>query len=193
MRKKYNTESADNEEMDMQGNPENNEDLKSEDESLQTEEANKQEKPIVDEWQEKYDALNDKYLRLYSEFENYRKRTIREKSDLILNGGKGIILDLLPILDDFERAITNNAELEDADAIRDGFQLIYNKLGNSLKNKGLQPMDCKGKSFDAEEHEAVANFPAPKSKDKGKVIDVAEKGYYLNDKVLRHAKVIVGQ
>lgn len=146
-----------------------------------------------EEWELKYNALNDKYLRLYSEFENFRKRTIKEKSDLILNGGKSVIIDLLSVLDDFERAIANNASSDDVEVMKNGFQLIYNKISKSLTDKGLQPMDPKGKDFDAEEHEAVANFPAPTPKEKGKVIDVAEKGYYLNDKVLRHAKVIVGQ
>lgn len=151
------------------------------------------EKSAKEEWQEKYNQLNDKYLRLYSEFENFRKRTIKEKSDLILNGGKAVILDLLSILDDFERANANNEKSEDAASIKEGFDLIYIKLIKSLRDKGLEAMDCKGKPFDAEEHEAVANFPAPKKKDKGKIIDIAEKGYYLNDKVLRYAKVIVGQ
>lgn len=141
----------------------------------------------------KYSELNDKYLRLYSDFDNYRKRTIKEKSDMISSAGAGVMKDLLTILDDFERAIASNEKSEDPDGLKEGFQLIYNKFNNILKSKGLEPMDSMGKPFDLEHHEAITNVPAPTEKEKGKVMDVVEKGYFLNEKVLRYAKVVVGQ
>lgn len=143
--------------------------------------------------QEKYQLLNDKYLRLYSDFDNFRKRTMKEKADLVLNAGQGVIKDLLPVLDDFERAIESNGKSEDLEGLKQGFELIYNKFQGILKQKGLKEMTCKGESFDADIHEAITNIPAPSEEDKGKVIDVIEKGYYLNEKVIRYAKVVVGQ
>lgn len=156
------------------------------------EEAIAQELSPEEELEIKLAELNDKYLRLYSDFENFRKRTIREKGDLIANASEGVVKDMLPILDDFERAIANNQTSEDAESIKQGFQLIYNKFSNTLKAKGLKPMESKGETFDIDHHEAITNIPADK-KQKGKVVDVVEKGYFLNDKVLRYAKVVVGQ
>lgn len=141
----------------------------------------------------KISELNDKYLRLYSDFDNYRKRTIKEKSDMISSAGAGVMKDLLTILDDFERAIASNEKTEDPEGLKEGFQLIYNKFKNILTSKGLEPMDSMGKTFDIEHHEAITNIPAPTEEDKGKVMDVVEKGYFLNEKVLRYAKVVVGQ
>ena len=140
-----------------------------------------------------YAALNDKFLRLYSEFDNFRKRTAREKVDLIGSASGDIIKDLLPILDDFERAIKANEEAADPDSLKEGFELIHHKLLNILTAKGLQPMDAQGKQFDVDNHEAITNVPAPSDDMKGKVVDVVEKGYLLNEKVLRYAKVVVGQ
>lgn len=145
-----------------------------------------------EELQMKLTELNDKYLRLYSDFENFRKRTIKEKGDLIMNASEGVVKDMLPVLDDMERAISNNETSDDASSIKEGFQLIYNKFNNTLLSKGLKPMDSKGETFDIDLHEAITNIPVDK-KEKGKVIDVVEKGYFLNDKVLRYAKVVVGQ
>lgn len=143
--------------------------------------------------QKRFDELNDKYLRLYSDFDNFRKRTQKEKLDII-NGASGEVLkSLLPIADDFERAIANNAEVADADALKEGFTLIQQKFMKTLEAKGLKAMDSKGQPFDAELHEAITNIPAPEDKDKGTCFDVIEKGYYLNDKVLRYAKVVVAQ
>src|SRR5690554_2938179 len=147
---------------------------------------------LEEELQVKLSELNDKYLRLYSDFENFRKRTIKEKSDLIMNANEGVIKDMLPILDDFERAIANNETSDDASSIKEGFQLIYSKFNGVLLNKGLKPMDSKGTDFDFDLHEAITNVPVDK-KQKGKVVDVVEKGYFLNDKVIRYAKVVVGQ
>lgn len=143
--------------------------------------------------EERYAELNDKFLRLYSEFDNYRKRTNKEKIELIGSASAGVLKDLIPTLDDFERAIANNTESEDIDTLKEGFQLIYNKFKSTLEAKGLKAMESKGKTFDSELHEAIANIPAPDKKLVGKVIDDVEKGYLLNDKVIRYAKVVVGQ
>jgi molecular chaperone GrpE len=143
--------------------------------------------------EEKYNALNDKYLRLYSDFDNFRKRTIKEKADLISNASSAVLKDLLPVLDDFERAIASNENTEDVDGLKEGFQLIYSKFRNILVAKGLKPMESKGTAFDIDLHEAITNIPVEDAEMKGKVVDVVEKGYYLNDKVLRYAKVVVGQ
>lgn len=143
--------------------------------------------------EDRYKELNDKYLRIHAEFDNYRKRSNKEKIDLISTAGEGIIKDLLPIIDDFERAIDNNAKVEDIELVREGFVLIFNKFKGVLESKGLKPMDSPGDTFDVDIHEAISNIPAPKKKLKGKVVDAVEKGYYLNDKVIRFAKVVVGQ
>ena len=143
--------------------------------------------------EEKYAELNDKFLRLYSEFDNYRKRTNKEKIDLIGSASAGVLKDLIPVIDDFERAIANNETSEDIAVVKEGFHLIYNKFKTTLENKGLTPMNAKGKVFDSELHEAIANVPAPSKDLIGKVVDDVEKGYFLNDKVVRYAKVVVGQ
>lgn len=138
----------------------------------------------VQELGEKLASLNDKYLRLYSEYENYRKRTNVEKADLLLNGSREMMKAILPVIDDFERALaaTNGDE---------GVTLIYNKLMKILEQKGLKAMDVKGERFDENLHEAITRIPAASEELKGTVVDVVEKGYYLNDKVLRYAKVVV--
>jgi len=143
--------------------------------------------------EDKLAAMNDKYLRLYSEFDNYRKRTNKEKLDLISTASAGVLKDMLSVLDDFERAMANNDKVDDINAVKEGFQLIYNKLKSGLEAKGLKQMLAKGEVFDPELHEAIANVPAPEDKLKGKVVDDVERGYYLNDKVIRFAKVVVGQ
>lgn len=143
--------------------------------------------------EEKYNELNNRFLRLYAEFENYRKRTNKERLDLITNANSDLLKDLVPVIDDFERAIANNVESNDIDGIKEGFSLIYNKYKGLLQSKGLKAMDAKGNLFDSELHEAIANLPTEDKKMKGKVIDDVEKGYFLNDKVLRFAKVVVGQ
>lgn len=145
------------------------------------------------ELQKKYDTVNDKYLRLYSEFENFRRRTAKEKLDLMKNAGSDVVADILPVVDDFDRAIELNKNNNDPEALKEGFNLIHHKLLHLLQNKGLKPMDSINQTFDTEYHEAITNIPAPSEDMKGKVIDVAEKGYFFNDKVLRYAKVVVGQ
>jgi molecular chaperone GrpE len=135
----------------------------------------------------------DKYLRLYAEFENYRKRSIKEKADYLATASKDTIVAMLPILDDFERAVANNEKVEDVQILKDGFSLIFNKINQIMESKGLKPMQTLDQPFDYELHEAIANVPVEKDEQKGKVIDQVEKGYYLNDKVIRYAKVVVGQ
>ncbi len=138
-------------------------------------------------------AANDKYLRLYAEFENFRRRTAKEKLELISNASGDILKEVLPILDDMERAIESNKSSEDINTVKEGFELVYNKLANTLKSKGLKPMDSKETEFDTDKHEAITKIPAPTEELKGKVVDVVEKGYYLNDKVIRYAKVVIGE
>ena len=139
------------------------------------------------------DEYKDKFVRLYAEFDNYRRRTNEEKLNLIASAGKDVIGSMLPVLDNFERAIATNENLEDLAVIKEGFNLIFNQLKGILESKGLKPMEAKGLPFDSDMHEAIANIPAPEDALKGKVIEDVEKGYYLNDKVLRFAKVVVGQ
>tara|TARA_B100000927_G_C16390039_1_gene438939 strand:- start:279 stop:830 length:552 start_codon:yes stop_codon:yes gene_type:complete len=159
--------------------------------SENTNEETKVEKELTPE--EKYNELNNRFLRLYAEFENYRKRTNKERLDLITNANSDLLKELIPVIDDFERAITNNADADDIEGIKEGFSLIYNKYKGLLQSKGLKAMEAKGEVFDPELHEAIANLPTEDKKMKGKVIDDVEKGYFLNDKVLRFAKVVVGQ
>ena len=135
----------------------------------------------------------DKYLRLSAEFDNYRKRTMKEKAELIKNGGEKTISAILPILDDMERALQNAAKTEDLDAIRQGIELISQKFHKVLEQEGLQKMEPIGEDFDTDCHEAVALVPAPNEEQKGKVLDCVQTGYKLNDKVIRHAKVVVAQ
>lgn len=143
--------------------------------------------------EEKLAELNDKYMRIHAEFDNYRRRTNKEKLDIIANANEGVFRDLLPVLDDFERALENNKNSDDLNGLKEGFNLIHNKFLQIITSKGVKEMISQGTAFDSEIHEAIANVPAPKKKDKGKVIEAVEKGYYLNDKVIRYAKVVVGQ
>ncbi|OJV16639.1 MAG: nucleotide exchange factor GrpE [Dyadobacter sp. 50-39] len=136
--------------------------------------------------------LKDKYLRLYADFENFRRRTAKEKLEMISGASADTVKLILPIVDDFERAKVSFDSSTDIEALKEGVDLIYTKLYKALESKGLKAMQSKGADFDAEIHESIAQFPAPSEDLKGKVIDEIEKGYYLNDKVIRYAKVIVG-
>lgn len=135
----------------------------------------------------------DKYLRLSAEFDNYRKRTLKEKAELIKNGGEKAISAILPILDDLERALQNMQKADDVKAMYEGIDLIYQKFLKVLSQEGLQKMEPVGEAFDTDYHEAVALVPAPSEDQKGKVLDCVQTGYKLNDKVIRHAKVVVAQ
>jgi molecular chaperone GrpE len=142
---------------------------------------------------EQYNELNDKYLRLYSDFDNYRKRTLKEKIEQSKYATADIIIRLLPVLDDFERAIkASDAASEAGQALKDGMVLIFNKFTAILNQQGLEPMRTAGESFDTDFHEAITNIPAPTPELKGKIVDEVEKGYLLNGKVIRYAKVVVG-
>ena len=147
----------------------------------------------LDQANEKIATLEDKYLRQVAEFDNYRKRTIKEKAELIKNGGERAIESILPVLDDFERALANMSKNESAAEIMTGVELIYNKFVGILKQNGLQKIETEGATFDTDFHEAIAIIPAPSEDLKGKVLDCVQTGYTLNDKVIRHAKVAVGE
>ena len=153
--------------------------------------GNDSEKKII-ELKAKADEINDKYLRLYSEFDNFRKRTAKEKIELMQSAGEDVFKSILPLLDDFERAIKSNTETTDIKAVNDGVNLIYNKFKSTLNQKGLTEMNAVGETFDADIHEAITNVPAPSEELKGKVVEELEKGYSLNGKIIRFAKVVIG-
>lgn len=136
---------------------------------------------------------NDKYARLVAEFDNYKKRTSKERVELIQTAGQGVITKLLPTLDDLDRALVAMASAQDVDAVKQGIELVSNKFRKTLENEGLKEMDVVGQPFDADLQEAITAIPAPSEDLKNKVIDVVEKGYTLNDKVIRFAKVVIGQ
>lgn len=137
-------------------------------------------------------SLKDQLLRKIAEFENYRKRTIKEKTDLILNGGEKTIITILPVIDDFERALKNMKNAEDINAVLEGVELIYKKFMDILGKQGVSVIETKEADFDVDLHEAVAQLPAPTPELKGKVMDCTQTGYKLNEKVIRHAQVVVG-
>jgi molecular chaperone GrpE len=187
-------ERADQPEMvDKTGDQEQIVSEKSKTEAEPGEEPKVPEKSKEEELQAKLDELNDKYLRLYSEFDNFRKRTIKERIDLVSSASAEIILDMLPVLDDFERAVKSSSETEDCSAIREGEILIYNKFKGILERKGLKPITAIGSEFSTDFHEAVAYTPVQEAESKNKVVDEVQKGYMLNEKVLRYTKVVIGQ
>ena len=143
--------------------------------------------------QETIEEQKDKYLRLSAEFDNYRKRTIKEKAELILNGGEKSLSSILPVVDDFERAIKTMETATDVNAVKEGVELIYNKFLAVLAQNGVKVIETKDQPLDTDYHEAIAVIPAPSKEQKGKILDCVQTGYTLNDKVLRHAKVVVGE
>ena len=143
--------------------------------------------------EEKLAEATDKYIRLYADFENFRKRASKERIELLKFAGEEIFTKIIPVLDDFERAFKSLSDVTDIATIKQGEELIYNKFKNILTQSGLTEMKSAGEIFNPDIHEAITNVPAPSEEQKGKVIDEVEKGYYLNGKVIRHAKVIVGQ
>ena len=150
------------------------------------------EKELV-EAQTAIEEQKDKYLRLSAEFDNYRKRTIKEKAELILNGGEKSISSILPVIDDFERAIKTMETAKDVSAVKEGVELIYNKFMAVLAQNGVKVIETKDQPLDTDYHEAIAVIPAPSEEQKGKILDCVQTGYTLNDKVIRHAKVVVGE
>ena len=160
------------------------EQLQQTEEETQTEEEN---------LAQQLEELKDKYLRAVAEFENFKRRTLKEKTELILNGGEKAITAILPIIDDMERAIENAHKQECVDAVEEGWELIYKKLLSTLEGMGVKKIEVEDKDFDVDFHEAVAMVPGMGDDKKGKIIDCVQTGYTLNDKVIRHAKVAVGQ
>ena len=152
-----------------------------------------EEKDPLEQAQDEIAELKDKYLRSVAEFDNYRKRTLKERAELILNGGEKVLTAILPVVDDMERAIENGAKTDDPQVIREGMELIYHKLMKVLEAQGVSLIETDGADFDTDIHEAVAMVPGMGDDKKGKVIDCLQRGYKLNDKVIRHAKVAVGQ
>jgi len=179
----------------------------SKEEKVQDEEVENQEEQQTEDTQEETIELSkeeelevqvkeatDKYLRLYSEFDNFRKRTQKEKVELYKTAGEDVISAILPVIDDFERAQKAMEESDDIQGVKDGIKLIHDKIVSILKQKGLEEVESAiGKDFDLEFHEAITQIPAPSKKEKGKVMDVVEKGYQLNGKVIRFTKVVIGQ
>ncbi|MFC5269365.1 nucleotide exchange factor GrpE [Adhaeribacter terreus] len=141
--------------------------------------------------EEELSEMKDKYLRLFSDFENFRRRTSKERLELMKSGGEDVMTALLPVMDDLERAKMAMENATDVNAVKEGLELVFGKLTNVLQQKGLKPMEAKGQPFDADLHEAITQTPAGDEM-KGKVVDEIEKGYYLNDKVIRFAKVVIG-
>jgi molecular chaperone GrpE len=142
---------------------------------------------------EKLEELNDRYLRLAAEYDNYRRRTLKEKMDLSKSAGADILVNILPVIDDFERGLDTIDKAKDINAVKEGVQLIYNKFQDFLKQRGVKAIEAKEKEFDTDLHEAITKIPAPTEELKGKVVDVVEKGYYLNEKIIRFSKVVIGE
>ena len=159
------------------------------------EETTDQEAPLTkeEELEKELENQKDKYLRLSAEFDNYRKRTVKEKAELILNGGEKSLSSILPVVDDLERALQTMEKATDVAAVKEGVELIYNKFISVLGQNGVKVIETKDKPLDTDYHEAIAVVPAPSEKQKGKILDCVQTGYTLNDKVLRHAKVVVGE
>ena len=191
-----------------QNQPQDEELLKNEEvaqEEAQTEETTQEEAPaqeltveeqlanMLAEAQQMVNEEKDRYLRLAAEFDNYRKRTLKEKAELIKNGGEKTLTAILPVLDDFERALKNMEASEETKAMKEGVELIFNKFNKILSQEGLQKIETEGREFDVDFHEAIALIPAPSEDLKGKILDCVQTGYMLNDKVIRHAKVAVAQ
>lgn len=168
-------------------------DTKEEDFAVHEEEIEKEEIPKDEKLEKELNEYKDKYLRLYSEFENFRRRTNKEKLEVISNANEKLMVELLPIVDDFERAEDSFNDAKDLKAIKEGVDLIYNKLVRTLENNGVKKMHSRGQELDTEKHEAITQIPAPEEKLKGKIVDVIEEGYVMHDKVIRYAKVVIGQ
>ncbi|WP_352423878.1 nucleotide exchange factor GrpE [Proteiniphilum sp.] len=158
-----------------------------------TEDRMEQSETVKDDLRQKYDELNDSYLRLHAEFDNFRKRTLKEKSDLIKNGGERVLLDIVALVDDFERALGSLHKTEDREAMLEGMDLIYSKFTAFLKQHGVTEIETVGQPFNADSFEAVTTVPVQEASQKGMIVDCIQKGYRLNDKIIRFPKVIVGE
>ncbi len=170
-------------------------------ENQQNEESKPMETPVEDVpepcaediLRQQLNDMNDKYIRLVAEFDNYKKRTLRERMDLIKSAGEDILKEILPVVDDFERALQNIDKAKDVEAVKSGIDLIYGKFNEFLKQKGIAQIEAMNAEFDTDKHEAITKIPAPTDELKGKVVDVVKKGYVLNDKVIRFAQVVIGE
>jgi molecular chaperone GrpE len=182
-KEQFTAEEAENEVTDAEDQPEAGEE-EAEEETAQNQESAKLRAEL--------NEMKDKYLRLYSEFDNFRKRTAKEKADLFKTANQDLMTSLLPVLDDLERARNAMEAAKDVAAVKEGVELVFHKIGNTLQQKGLKAMEAIGEPFDPDLHEAITQVPAPEENMKGKVIDEVEKGYSLGDKVIRFAKVIIG-
>ncbi len=169
----------------------NGTDINTEEPAIEAETAQEGKCSEMETMQNTINELNDKYLRLSAEFDNYRKRTLKEKMELTKTAGEGVLLGLLPVVDDFERALKHIGESDNVAALREGVDLIYNKFRDYLTQKGVSEIEAINQEFNTDVHEAVTNIPAPTPDMKGKILDCIEKGYMLNDKVIRFSKVIV--
>ncbi|MCM1291258.1 MAG: nucleotide exchange factor GrpE [Prevotella sp.] len=183
----------DNENINLEGDNNENSEGNAEVVDATTEEEESTPEQEIDKLNEELAKEKKEYMFLMAEFDNFRKRTLREKSDIIKNAGETVLKGLLPILDDFERGLKASESADDPASIREGMELIYNKLKKYLAQNGVKEFDPDDKTFDADKHEAISVVPVPDEKNKGKILDTVEKGYMINDKVLRHAKVVVGQ
>ena len=192
MNQQHTNENAMNNNEELNDNPEQ-ENVSGENTSVNNEEnkAETENESVLD-FEAELLEKDDKYLRLYAEFENYKRRTLAERIELFKTAGQEIMLAMIPILDDFERALKAMENATDVVSVKEGIDLVSNKFKNTLVAKGLKPMESIGQTFNADLHEAITNIPAPTEDMKDKVIDEVEKGYYLGDKVIRYAKVIVG-
>jgi len=189
---KKSKEKAENKEVNEKQSPNNVAEKDSIEENSFNNNGEDQEPSKEELLQQKVDELNDKFLRLYSEYDNYRKRTAKEKLDLVKTASVEVISDLLPVVDDMERAINSSKESEECDAITEGFRLIHSKMRSILEKKGLKPIESVGQPFDTDFHEAITYIPAPSEDLKGKVVEEVEKGYTLNEKVIRYTKAVIG-
>ncbi len=147
----------------------------------------------IEELEQKLAEKNDQYLRLHAEFDNYRKRTLKEKMELTRSAGESLLINILPVMDDFERALQSISATTDVEALKGGVELIHKRFGDFLKTNGIKEIEAREETFDTDLHEAITKIPAPTEELKGKVVDVIQKGYMLNDKVIRFAKVVVGE
>ncbi len=147
----------------------------------------------LEETRYKLSEINDRYIRLSAEFDNYRKRTLKEKADMIKTAGGEVISDLIPVIDDFERALSVIDKAVDVNAVKEGLVLIYNKFKEFIKVKGISEIEALNQDFDTDFHEALTKIPAPSEEQKGKVVDVIQKGYKIDEKVIRYAKVVIGE
>ncbi len=170
---------------------------KVEEKNQETQEKDKTEEKSSkeDEFEKKYKEMNDKYLRLTAEYDNYRKRSLKEKMELIKSASKDVLVKILPVMDDFERALKSieGCSKDEENAVLEGLELIYNRFKDFLAQQGVKEIEATGKKFDTDLHEAVTKIPAPTEELKGKVVDVIEKGYTLNEKVIRFAKIVIGE